>query len=115
MWLAGKTHYLSYVLVKCLLQGRRVIYQDEDDTFFLFSTDGVTAHTVGGIKAFAHENDIWALFDMKPPRFIVRTRWFVIHVSSPLVDNYKYWVKQRAGVMYYLSTWSWEEIQGAVR
>ena len=116
--LIGKSFYLSYLLVKCLLRGQQVIFQKAGSYCYLFDEKGVQEFTVDELYNLDYSSNpsIWALFDTNPPPWIVNAdlKWFIIHASSPVKKNYKQWVKQRGGIKYYMSAWSWGEIEMAV-
>lgn len=108
----GKSYYLSYLLVQCLLDGRKVIFQGQVTHFYLFDEKGVTCREARTMDSLAHDD---TMCDTTPPEIIMKCLFFVIHVSSPVKKNYHHWVKQRRGRKLYMSPWSWGEVESAAR
>jgi hypothetical protein len=119
----GKTWFLTYVLVRRLLEGKPTIFQLADfdgasntsATHYLIDGYGIRrmdSPSVGELR----NPDIWVLADQKPvgaPRRAGDHNWLVVVTSSPREDNYHYVVKQYRPQKYYLPTWDWQEVVAA--
>jgi hypothetical protein len=119
----GKTWFLTYVLVRRLLEGKPTIFQLADfdgasntsATHYLIDGYGIRrmdSPSVGELR----NPDIWVLADQKPvgaPRQAGDHNWLVVVTSSPREDNYHYVVKQYRPQKYYLPTWDWQEVVAA--
>jgi hypothetical protein len=121
----GKTWFLSYVLVRRLLEGKPTIYQVAkhlgnpvdftEATHYLINGNGV--HLMPDTPSFSVSNnpDIWVLADQRPVG-AARTgdhSWLVIVSSSPRKDNIHRLIKEFSAQKYYLPAWDWEEVVAA--
>jgi len=122
----GKTWFLSYVLVRRLLEGKPTIFQNgegfgadsrfDEVTHYLINENG--AHQMDEVKLRLEEKkaDIWVLADQTPkgkPRQSEEHNWLVVVTSSPREANYKYIVKNYSPQKFYLPTWDWDEVVAA--
>jgi hypothetical protein len=122
----GKTWFLSYVLVRRLLEGKPIIFQVASNRGGNSRLNAVTHYLIDGngvreleerLPLFQLKNsDIWVLADQTPfgkPRSLTEHNWLVVVTSSPRVANYKYIVKECSPERYYLPTWDWDEVVAA--
>jgi len=122
----GKTWFLSYVLVRRLLEGKPTIFQDgenfgPDSRFaavghYLINENGVHQMDKAKFRLEEKKADIWVLADQTPkgkPRQSEEHNWLVVVTSSPREANYKYIVKNYSPQTFYLPTWDWDEVVAA--
>jgi hypothetical protein len=118
----GKSSFLTYVLVRRLLEGKPTIFQlaqfdsaNPNTTHYLVDRNGVRqmdSPSLGEIR----NPDIWVLADQKPEgvaRLAGAHNWLVVVTPSPREDNYHYLVKQYSPEKFYLPAWEWEEVVAA--
>jgi len=119
----GKTWFLSYVLVRRLLEGKPTVFQlakfdsasKSNSTHCLLDENGVRQIDSASIDKLRNP-DIWVLADQKPvgaPRLAGGRNWLVVVTSSPRESNYHYLVKEYGPRTFYLPTWDWEEVVAA--
>jgi hypothetical protein len=118
----GKTWFLTYVLVRRLLEGKPTIFQlaqfdsaNPNPTHYLVDRNGVRQMDSPSLGELRNP-DIWVLADQKPegvPREAGEHNWLVVVTSSPQEDNYHYIVKQYSPKKFYLPAWEWEEVVAA--
>jgi hypothetical protein len=119
----GKTWFLSYVLVRRLLEGKPTIFQLADfdsancvnATHYLIDGNGVRQMDSPSFGELRNP-DIWVLADQKPvgaPRRAGGHNWLVVVTSSPRKDNYHYLDKEYSPRKYYLPAWEWDEVVAA--
>ena len=119
----GTTWFLTYVLVRRLMEGKPTIFQLADfdldahtePIHYLIDKNGVR-HMDSPSFSEMDNPDIWVLADRKPlrqPRFAEDHNWLVVVTSSPREDNYYYICKEYSPVKYYLPVWDWEEVVAA--
>jgi hypothetical protein len=121
----GKTWFLSYVLVRRLLEGKPTIFQVAkhlgnpleftEATHYLINANGV--HRMPDTPSFSELNnpEIWVLADRRPVG-AARTAdhcWLVVVSSSPRKENVHRLNKDYAPQKYYLPVWDWEEVLAA--
>jgi len=121
----GKTWFLSYVLVRRLLEGKPTIFQVANHlsnpvgfteaTHYLINGNGV--HPMPDTPSFSELNnpEIWVLADQMPVG-AARTAdhsWLVVVSSSPRKENIHRLNKDYAPQTYYLPAWDWEEVVAA--
>jgi hypothetical protein len=119
----GKTWFLSYVLVRRLLEGKPTIFQVNGDavdfvdaTHYLIDENGVNQMESFALTELRMDPEIWALADQKPvgpPRRVINHNWLVVMTSAPLEENYRRLVKEFSPETFYLPAWDWEEILAA--
>jgi hypothetical protein len=122
----GKTWFLSYVLVRRLLEGKPIIFQVASNlggdsrlnaaTHYLIDGNGVRELEERPPFFQLKNSDIWVLADQTPfgkPRELAEHQWLVVVTSSPREANYKYIVRECSPEMYYLPTWDWDEVVAA--
>jgi hypothetical protein len=122
----GKTWFLTYVLVRRLLEGMPTIFQvakrsDGDGgvtgaTHYLINGNGVHLLPDPPPASERYNPEIWVLADRKPvgiPREAPDHSWLVVVASSPREVNYHYLVKDYSPQKFYLPAWDWEEVVAA--
>jgi len=122
----GKTWFLSYVLVRRLLEGKPTIFQEGENSggdsvftaaaHYLINGNGVSKMNQEQIDSELHKAEIWVLADQKPygaPQKAKYHKWLVVVTSSPRKDNYKQIVKDYSPQKFYLPTWDWDEVVAA--
>jgi hypothetical protein len=122
----GKTWFLSYVLVRRLLEGKPTIFQVADNfrgdngfadaTHYLIDADGVRRMDKRPPFFELINPDIWVLAAQMPvgaPRRVREHRWLVVVTSEPREADFKDLVKDHSPQQYYLPTWDWGEIMAA--
>jgi len=122
----GKTWFLSYVLVRRLLEGKPTIFQvgknrgsDGRHTaaaHYLINGNGVCLVDEGLLDSESDNAGIWVLADQRPigaPENAENHRWLVVVTSSPRKENYHYLVKEYMPRTFYLPTWDWHEVVAA--
>jgi hypothetical protein len=121
----GKTWFLTYVLVRRILEGKPTIFQVAnpfrgagdltDETHYLINGNGVRQMATPTLSEL-EDPDIWVLADQKPvgaPRHARIHRWLVVVTSSPRESNYHYVVKEYSPRTFYLPPWDWKEVAAA--
>ena len=119
----GKTWFLSYVLVRRLLEGKPTIFQDcttlGGDSVFTAATDylidgnGVRKMAVRPSLFELNNSDIWVLADRTPfgkPREFGEHKWLVVLTTTPREADYKKIVRKCSPRKFYLPTWDWGEV-----
>jgi hypothetical protein len=120
----GKTWFLTYVLIRRLLEGKPTIFQVAkrsvgaleftDATHYLINGKGV--HPLPHSPSFSQLNDpeIWVLADQKLVGVARNTNnsWMVVVTCSPLEENYPD-IANRYPNKLILPVWEWEEIVAA--
>jgi hypothetical protein len=122
----GKTWFLTYVLVRRLLEGKTTIFQFGENfggdrgfiaaTHYLIDGNGVRVMNERPLSSELRNPDIWVLADQTPfgrPRQVTEHNWLVVVTSSPREANYKHIVKECSPKTYYLPTWRWHEVVAA--
>jgi len=122
----GKTWFLSYVLMRRLLEGKPTIFQagrnsGGDGGFtaaahYFIDMHGVRLMDNEQLDSDSDEAGVWVLADQKPigaQEMAKNQRWLVVVTSSPRPSNYKYIVKEYSPRMFYLPTWEWDEVVAA--
>jgi hypothetical protein len=119
----GVTWFLSYVLVRRLLEGKPTIFQATGDavdfisaTHYLIDGNGVHRMESFAPSELRKDPEIWALADQKPvgpPRRAIGHSWLVVVTSSPREENYRHLDKEFSPEKYYLPAWDWEEVVAA--
>jgi hypothetical protein len=122
----GKTWFLSYVLVRRLLEGQPTIFQVADNfrgdsgcidgTHYLIDGNGVRQMGKRPPLYELKNPAIWVLADQMPvgaPRRVNEHRWLVVVTSSPRESNNAQLLKHHSPQQYYLPTWDWKEIVAA--
>jgi hypothetical protein len=121
----GKTCFLTYVLVRRLLEGKPTIFQFADRfpsavnfaeaTHYLINRNGVRHMATPSLSELA-DPEIWVLADQKPigaPEKARRHNWLVVVTRSPRESNYHYLAKESMPKTFYLPPWDWEEVVAA--
>jgi hypothetical protein len=122
----GKTWFLTYVLVRRLLEGKPTIFQVakhfdgdvnfSDATHYLINENGVHQMPDSLSVPEMDNPDIWVLADQKPvgaPWLVGEHNWLVVVTPEPREANYHYLVKRFSPQTFYLPTWDWEEVAAA--
>ena len=122
----GKTWFLSYVLVRRLLEGKPTLFQAGEDfggdrgfgagNNYLIDKDGVGTMAVPPTILELKNHDIWVLADRTPfgiPRKFASHNWLVVVTTSPREANYHHIVKECSPDMFYFPTWDREEVGAA--
>jgi len=122
IWMAGKTFFLYFALVERLLDALPTALQLGRDDIFLFQSDGVRLLPAAAniaLLEFLHTITprIWALVDsnatlnIPAEMFISHTSpFYVVQATSPKLDRWKEWKKQRKANEAVLQPWSWDEL-----
>ena len=122
----GKTWFLSYVLVRRLLEGKRTIFQEGENpsgdsmfttaAHYLINGNGVSKMDKEQIDSALDKAEIWVLADQNPfgvPQKAKYHKWLVVVTSSPQKDNYKQIVRDYSPRKFYFPTWDWDEVVAA--
>jgi hypothetical protein len=117
----GKTCFLTYVLIRRLLEGKPTIFQVFDGDFtnathYLINGNGVHQMPRSPSVPEMDNPDIWVLADQKPvgaPRLVGDHSWLVVVTSEPGEANHENLVKHFSPRMFYFPTWDWEEVVAA--
>jgi hypothetical protein len=116
----GMAWFLSYVLVRRLLEGKPTIFQVTggavdftDATHYLIDGNGVHEMESFAPSELRLNPEVWALADRKPvgpPRRAIGHRWLVVVTSSPREENNQDLVDEFSPQKYYFPAWDWEEV-----
>jgi hypothetical protein len=121
----GKTWFLSYVLVRRLLEGKPTIFQVPkrldragdfaEATHYLLNGDGVHPMPDSPSLSELADPEIWVLADEYPVGAAQESthKWLVVVTSSPRKENHHYLIKEYSPRTYYLPAWDLEEIVAA--
>ena len=122
----GKTWFLSYALVRRLLEGKPTIFQAAngvtDDNFdstaathYLIDAIGVHPMPYSPSDAVLQDPQIWVLADHHPVGAARQSdhNWLVVVTSSPRKENNHYLIKEYSPRKYYLPAWDWQEVVAA--
>jgi hypothetical protein len=121
----GKKWFLSYVLVRRLLEGKPTIFQAADyanddvtvttATHYLINANGVHPMPDSPSVSELMDPEIWVLADHHPVGAAgqVGHNWLVVVTSSPRKRNNHYLIKNFSPRQYYLPPWDWEEVVAA--
>jgi len=123
----GKRWFLSYVLVRRLLEGKPTIFQagicgsDAAEptaaTHYLINANGVHPMRDSPSISVLTDPEIWFLADHHPVGAAVQAshNWLVVVTSSTRKRNNHYLIKNWSPRKYYLPVREWEEIVAAAK
>lgn len=115
---AGKTIWLSFLLIMHVLSGLPTIYQTEKDKFYIFTNDGVSkvsTHVDMHQLKQALPANTWCLLDSNtelddgPGRFIP-TKFFMIQTASAREKNLRWRSKAEHNILYFMRPWTLAEL-----
>ncbi|KAG0640762.1 hypothetical protein HOY80DRAFT_1115969 [Tuber brumale] len=117
---SGKSFFLSYLLVRRLLEGQPTAFRIDDNICYLFdsSSNGVKtdANCLFGLPE-DRKKGLWILTDgvLTGARWnMMNHGWFVVLAASPAkVGASNQWKKDRNVASRYMSNWEWDEIIAA--
>lgn len=116
----GKSCFIAYAVIERLRKKQPVAVQilpeSYNESYALFSEDGVRLHPGHAQEPLRFHKGIWALSDSNPdvtiPAIAFRTTpdVQVFQTTSPKISRWKEWTKQNMITRYIMNAWSSEEI-----
>ncbi|KAF4571653.1 hypothetical protein EYR36_008996 [Pleurotus pulmonarius] len=124
---SGKTYTLLILLLKTLAARQPALFLPTNNIAYYFSSKGVQSNTLSHpdclhefVRADRSQPCTWALVnsdtdDGPPPASLVSARGvFIIQATAPRSSQYKTWVKQNRGQVWYMPRWSRAEMLQAL-
>jgi hypothetical protein len=93
------------------------VFQSESNTIWTFKNGEVRKHPESLAESGSNlPNGAWGLCDSNaslkgPSSFISSRAFFTIQATSPQIDRYAQWIKEKAGLRYYMEVFSEREIK----
>ncbi|EJD07138.1 uncharacterized protein FOMMEDRAFT_152496 [Fomitiporia mediterranea MF3/22] len=118
----GKTAFLWFMLICCIMRHRNVLFYHNDVSRYFFEGRVYVAVRQNPIL-IEHPNIFtWSLIDSDlhaapPPSYLVKgsVNLFPVQASSPNEVRYRYWLKQRQGYIWGMPSWTFEELMEGLK